>query len=96
MFTLLACDSDPILRYMQSEEFIVATAITLGSLVGVVGIVGGTVCSVVRGRAREQTKREISAYVAEGSLDPDKAVAMLNAGRTKWNICNGDKTIRNT
>jgi hypothetical protein len=71
-------------------------AITLGCCVGVVGIVGGTICSVVRSRAREQTKREIAAYVAEGSLDPDKAVEMLNAGRTKWDICSGDKIIKNT
>ncbi|HVZ93694.1 MAG TPA: hypothetical protein VG797_04210 [Phycisphaerales bacterium] len=38
---------------------------------------------VVRGFARshaEQTKREIAAYVAEGSISPDDAERILNAG----------------
>jgi len=96
MFTMLACDSDPFLEMMQTDQFIAMVAITLGCFAGVVGIIGGTVCSVVRSRTREQTKREIAAYVAEGSLDPDKAVDMLNAGRTKWDICGGDKIIKNT
>ncbi len=96
MFTMLANCDDVFLHYMQSEWFIVTLAITLGCLTGMIGIGGWTITSVVRSRAREQTKREIAAYVAEGSLDPDKAVAMLNAGRTKWDICSGDKVIRNT
>ncbi|MHC4416762.1 MAG: hypothetical protein ACYS0G_15945 [Planctomycetota bacterium] len=95
MFTTLACD-DALSNWLQSGEFIPLAAITLGCLTGMLAIIGGTICNVVRSRAREQTKREIAAYVAEGSLDPDKAVAMLNAGRTKWDICSGDKVIRNT
>jgi hypothetical protein len=39
---------------------------------------------MVVSRNREATKRELAAYVAEGSLDPDKAVAMINAGRPHW------------
>jgi hypothetical protein len=96
MFTMLIGCDDPFLEYMQSGDFIAIVAIGLGCLTGMIGIIGGTICSVVRSRAREQTKREIAAYVAEGSLDPDKAVAMLNAGRTKWDICSGDKIIKNT
>jgi hypothetical protein len=96
MFTMLADCDDAIIHMMQSEEFIAMVAITLGCFVGVVGILGWTITSVVRSRAREQTKREIAAYVAEGSLDPDKAVAMLNAGQTRWDLCSGDKTVRNT
>jgi hypothetical protein len=53
---------------------------TIGGAVGIVGIVFGSVTSIVVNRGRERTKREIAAYVAEGSLDPDKAVAMLKAG----------------
>ena len=45
------------------------------------GIVAGAVTKLATTRARERTKREIAAYVAEGSIDPDKAVAMLNAGK---------------
>ena len=49
-----------------------------------VAIVGGFASVVMKTRAREQTKRELAAYVAEGTLDPDKAVALINAGRTMW------------
>ena len=48
--------------------------------IAVVAIVFGSVTKIATSRARERTKREIAAYVAEGSIDPDKAVAMLNAG----------------
>jgi len=92
---MLGCD-DAFADLMTSGEFIPILAIALGCLTGMVGIIGGTICSVVRSRAREQTKREIAAYVAEGTIDPDKAVDMLNAGRTKWDICSGDKIVRNT
>ena len=96
MFTMLAGCDDSIFEMMQSEEFIAGLAITLGCLVGMLGIIGWTITSVVQSRAREQTKREIAAYVAEGTIDPDKAVAMLNAGRTKGDICSGDKNVRST
>jgi hypothetical protein len=96
MFTLLANCDDPFLHYLESDEFLPMVAIFLGCMTGMIAIVGGTIVSVVRHRAREQTKREIAAYVAEGSLDPDKAVAMLNAGRPKWEICSGDHSIKET
>ena len=52
----------------------------VGGTVAVVGIVAGAVTRMTRTRDRERTKREIAAYVAEGSIDADKAVAMLKAG----------------
>ena len=51
----------------------------VGGVVGVVGIVAGTVGGVASRKAREETKREIAAYVAEGTIDPDKAIEMLKA-----------------
>ncbi|MHC4100086.1 MAG: hypothetical protein ACYS15_02040 [Planctomycetota bacterium] len=56
---------------------------TIGGGVGIIGIVAGSVTSIMVNRSREHTKREIAAYVAEGSLDPDKAVEMLKAGAKK-------------
>ena len=50
-------------------------------MIAIIAIVFGAATKIIVGRAREQTKREIAAYVAEGSIDPDKAVAMLNAGK---------------
>ena len=52
---------------------------TIGGIIAIVAIVSGSVTSITVNRAREKTKREIAAYVAEGSIDPDKAVEMLKA-----------------
>ncbi len=69
---------------VKDENFIAVLAITLGSVMGIAGIVGGAITGVLNTRAKELTKRELAAYVAEGSLDPDKAVMMLNAGMKRW------------
>ncbi len=55
-----------------------------GTLIALVSIVFSLVRSMVVNRDKEQTKRELAAYVAEGTLEPDKAIAMINAGRPHW------------
>ncbi|MBC7770994.1 MAG: hypothetical protein H7210_00730 [Pyrinomonadaceae bacterium] len=58
--------------------------------VGVLGIAGGialagllilcmTLSHVFTTRQREQTRREIAAYVAEGSMTPDDGAKILSA-----------------
>lgn len=54
----------------------------VGGLIAVIAIVFGTVAKIITTSSRERTRREIAAYVAEGSIEPDKAIAMLNAGET--------------
>ena len=66
----------------QLGTMIPILAICVGGLIAVVSIIAGAARSIAVGRARENTKRELAAYVAEGSLDPDKAIAMLNAGKS--------------
>lgn len=79
---MLACSDFAV--FADTPNFIALVAITLGCSVGVVAIIGGTIGGIMRTRAKETTKRELAAYVAEGTLDPDKAIAMLNAGMKKW------------
>ncbi len=74
---VLAFDFDGLLH---SVNIIPIIAIVTGCSVGVIAIICGTISSVAKSRANEATKREIAAYVAEGSIDPDKAIALLNAG----------------
>ncbi len=57
-----------------------------GFLVAIIGIVFTTIKSMVVSKAREETRREMAAYVAEGSIDADKAIAMLKAGGGKSDI----------
>ncbi len=59
----------------------------IGGIIAIVAIVFGSITKIIVSRAKERTRREIAAYVAEGSIDPDKAVAMLNAGHLSAKKC---------
>lgn len=61
-------------------DLIPLVAIAGGLAVGAIAILCGTITSAMKVKAREATKRELAAYVAEGSIDPDKAVELLKAG----------------
>ncbi len=52
----------------------------IGGSIAIIAIISTTISKIAVTRSREQTRREIAAYVAEGTLDPDKAVEMLKAG----------------
>lgn len=76
---------DPNLAKLLDEDMLIPIlAIGCGTIIAIVAIVFTSVKAMVVSRNREQTKRELAAYVAEGSLEPDKAVAMMNAGRPIW------------
>jgi hypothetical protein len=79
----LACD-EALLQFIQDGDVVPLVAITLGCGVGVVGIVAGTISGVVKTRARETSRRELAAYVAEGTIKPEDAVALMSAGLPKW------------
>ena len=59
-------------------------AIGGGLCVAVIAIVAGTVRSVSSRKQREESRREIAAYVAEGSMTPDDAERILESGMPKW------------
>lgn len=68
-----------------------AVAVPLGSMAFVFLIVaivtiGRTITKTASTKQREQSRREIAAYVAEGSISPDDAVRMLAAGKSKSEI----------
>ncbi len=58
--------------------FVVGGAIAIVAIV--FGSIAGTISSVAKSRERERSRRELAAYVAEGSIDPDKAAELLRAG----------------
>ncbi len=65
---------------LKHNQLIPILAIVIGCGTGVIAIICCSIAGVAKSKAREATKREIAAYVAEGSLDPDKALAILAAG----------------
>ena len=55
----------------------------VGGSVAIVGIVLGTITSMVKANAREKTRREIAAYIAEGSMTPEQGERLMAAGNPK-------------
>ncbi len=68
-------------------DIIPIIAISIGGAVAIVGIIFGCIKSVLRTRSIEQTKREVAAYVAEGSISPDDAFKILNTGKSPDGSC---------
>lgn len=66
---------------MQAKIPTSLIAIGGGLSVVVIWIIAATVDSVLKTRAREAIRREIAAYVAEGSMTPDDGARLLEAGR---------------
>ena len=63
-----------------------------GMQIAIVGIMGGVAIfcvfagvlhSMYETRAREKSRREIAAYVAEGSMTPEEGERLLKAGTKK-------------
>lgn len=49
--------------------------------VAIVGILAGTITKVISSIARERSRREIAAYIAEGSMTPEQGERLMIAGR---------------
>ncbi len=64
------------------ELIIPILAIAGGILVAIVYMVFEAVRKMSQTRSREASRREIAAYVAEGSISPDDAVRLLNSGKS--------------
>ena len=63
---------------------IAAIAIGGGFTLAFVSIVGGIIKGMSDTKHREQTKREIAAYVAEGSISPADAKELIATGERPW------------
>ena len=81
---LFLANLDQVVHDLVHSPFCVPlAAIIFGCAAFMVCGISCAVSKTLVGRDRERTRRELAAYVAEGSLDPDQAVAILNAGRCK-------------
>ncbi|MBY0113452.1 MAG: hypothetical protein K2Y21_11560 [Phycisphaerales bacterium] len=79
MWTLALADDD------------ILKVITLGiaGVVAVVWIIASSIRAALVGRAKEATRREIAAYIAEGSMTPEQGEKLLSAG-TEEGSCKND------
>lgn len=71
--------SEIIDNLTSSDNFI----FVVGGTIAVVAIVFGTITKMFRTMARERTKREIAAYIAEGSMTPEQGERLLRSGKDR-------------
>jgi TRAP-type C4-dicarboxylate transport system permease small subunit len=64
-------------------ELIGLIAVAGGLVVGFTAVFFSAVTNMSKARQRERTRREIAAYVAEGSISPDEGERLMEAGATK-------------
>ncbi len=69
------------LTMASNDTAVMGIIFGVGGAVAVIAIVFDTVQKVLVTRQRETTKREVAAYVAEGSMSPEDAERILKAGR---------------
>lgn len=64
---------------LAEETFLIVMA-AAGGLVGLTAVVACSVRSIAESRAREHSRREIAAYIAEGSMTPEQGERLMAAG----------------
>ena len=62
------------------NEIMMVVLFAGGFTVAIVAIVTEAIRKILQTRAREESRREIAAYVAEGSISPDDAAKLLAGG----------------
>ena len=51
--------------------------------VAIIAIIFSSIRQMVRSKHREESRREIAAYIAEGSMTADEGERLMNAGEDK-------------
>lgn len=64
----------------DNDSVVMAILFGGGIVVAVVAIITEAIRKMWQTKAREESRREIAAYVAEGSISPDDAAKLLAAG----------------
>ena len=65
---------------LESNHIVAIVVVGAGILAGIVAIIAGAVASTHKTKVQEESRREVAAYVAEGSMTPEDAERLLNAG----------------
>lgn len=72
-------NDNPLVSIVQNEDLFIPLIM---AAVGLVWIVLGTMAGMVKSVARERTRREIAAYIAEGSMTPEQGEKLMKAGKS--------------
>lgn len=72
--------------WMQFWNSHLPTILAIGGVFVAIKVVN-TVGSVLKSNARERSRREIAAYIAEGSMTPEHGERLLKAGDKPESTC---------
>ncbi len=64
------------------DEDVFIPLLIAGSIV--IAVVAKTIGSIVKSVSRERTRREIAAFIAEGSMTPEQGERLMKAGIPKY------------
>jgi len=80
---MLAAMTDPLALTLTKDTLMPVIAVGGAFLVAIVAIVADAVRKSIKAKHLEESRREIAAYVAEGSISPDDAERILKAGKSR-------------
>lgn len=72
---------------MDGGQIIGLVAVGGGLLFVIIGTIARNARMIATNKEREQSRREIAAYVAEGSMSPEQAERLLAAGDKPRSSC---------
>jgi hypothetical protein len=61
--------------------------LVIGGSIAIIAIVAGSLTSLIKSMARERTRREIAAYIAEGSMSPEQGERLMAANPDREGKC---------
>ena len=101
MLTTLAQQNNPpdlsiLARLLQEDNFTIFMVFGVGGLITITAILSGVIRSVMIGRAKERTRQEIAAYVAEGSMTAAEGQDLLRAGEWDSDDIKREKIMHET
>jgi hypothetical protein len=73
-------EGSELFQRLTSSEFLFVGG---GIAVAITAILSGCLKSVVKSVSRERTRREIAAYIAEGSMTPEQGEKLMGAGERR-------------
>lgn len=81
MCQTLAGDNATSIIDALGDNFPIVVIFGVGGIIAVVAILFTTLSGVANTKEREKTKRELAAYVAEGSMTPADAEKLLKSSK---------------
>lgn len=77
---ILADAADAVMRLVEKDTIIPVLAIVMGCLIAIIGVIASAFRRTSETKARERTRSEVAAYIAEGSMTAEEGERLLNAG----------------